>query len=58
LALGGPFQVAGPVEEHGRVRYIDGCTDSLLNAPQLRGEPCLNHLHFPRGIDQTLHTTR
>jgi quercetin dioxygenase-like cupin family protein len=45
-----------PLEEKGRLKYIDGCTDSLLvYAPRL-GDPCLNHLHFPAGIDQTFHT--
>lgn len=44
------------VELDGRLQYIDGCTDSLLiYAPRL-GDPCLNHLHFPEGIDQTFHT--
>ena len=52
----GFFQLAGPAEERGRLRYIDGCTDSLLIAPQVRGEPCLNHLHFPPGVEQTFHT--
>ncbi len=56
LASRGLFQLVGPVEERGRLRYIDGCTDSLLIPPQLKGEPCLNHLHFPSGIDQTAHT--
>lgn len=46
----------GPVEACGRLRYIDGCSDSLLIAPVLRGDACLNHLHFPPGIDQTAHT--
>jgi quercetin dioxygenase-like cupin family protein len=50
------FRIAGPVERQGRLRYIDGCTDSLLIPPLLKGEPCLNHLHFPAGIDQTAHT--
>ncbi|WP_437991347.1 cupin domain-containing protein [Sorangium sp. So ce145] len=52
----GFFQIAGPIEASGRLRYIDGCTDSLLIAPQVRGDPCLNHLHFPPRTDQTLHT--
>ena len=50
------FQIGGPIEKFGRLRYIDGCTDSLLIAPWLKGLPCLNHLHFPRRIDQTEHT--
>jgi quercetin dioxygenase-like cupin family protein len=52
----GLFQLTGPVEEVGRLHYIDGCTDSLLIPPQVRGDPCLNHLHFPPGINQTAHT--
>ena len=46
----------GPIEEEGRLKYIDGCTDSLLIPPVLLGYSCLNHLHFPTGIDQTMHT--
>lgn len=52
----GFFQIAGPVEGRGRLRYIDGCTDSLLIPPQMRGEPCLNHLHFPPSVEQTFHS--
>jgi quercetin dioxygenase-like cupin family protein len=44
------------VEEKGRLKYIDGCTDSLLVYPPRLGDPALNHLHFPPGIDQTFHT--
>ncbi len=46
----------GPIEEAGRLRYIDGCSDSLLISPPVKGDPCFNHLHFPEGIDQTSHT--
>lgn len=46
----------GPIEREGRLKYIDGCTDSLLLSPVKLGDPCLNHLHFPAGIDQTQHT--
>jgi quercetin dioxygenase-like cupin family protein len=52
----GLFQVGGPVEPTGRLRYIDGCTDSLLVAPVLKGDPCLNLLAFPGGVNQTPHT--
>lgn len=45
----------GPVETHGRLRYIDQCSDTLLAAPARLGDPCLNLLHFPRGIEQTMH---
>jgi len=46
----------GAIEEKGRLKYIDGCTDSLLISPVKKGDPCLNHLHFPDSIDQTQHT--
>lgn len=46
----------GPIESTGRLKYIDGCTDSLLIPPVKLGDPCLNHLHFPSGIVQTQHT--
>lgn len=48
--------IGGKVEAVGRLRYIDGCTDSLLIPPVKKGDPCLNHLHFPCGIIQTPHT--
>lgn len=51
-----PFMVGGPVEDKGRLRYIDGCTDSLLIPPWRKGEACLNHLHIPAGTEQTMHT--
>jgi quercetin dioxygenase-like cupin family protein len=51
-----PFLMGGPVEARGRLRYIDGCTDSLLIAPWRRGEACLNLLHIPAGVEQTMHT--
>ena len=46
----------GPLEDKGRMLYIDGCTDSLLVAPLRKGDPCLNHLNFPKNITQTKHT--
>jgi quercetin dioxygenase-like cupin family protein len=48
--------VGGPVEPRGRLKYIDGCSDTLLISPPLRGEPCFNLLHFPEDIRQTNHT--
>lgn len=51
-----PFMVGGPIEPRGRLRYIDGCTDSLIIPPWRRGEACLNLLHIPPGIEQTMHT--
>jgi len=52
----GFFQIGGPIEERGRLKYIDGCTDSLLIPPVMLGDPCFNLLHFPPGINQTQHT--
>lgn len=52
----GMFMVGGPVERFGRLRYIDGCTDSLLIPPVRMGDPCFNALFFPPCIDQTPHT--
>lgn len=49
-------QIGGPLESQGRLRYIDGCTDTLLVCPPRLGEPCLNHLHLPPHTDQTAHT--
>lgn len=48
--------IGGVVEDIGRLKYIDGCTDSLLIPPVKKGDPCLNHLHFPKEITQTSHT--
>ena len=48
--------VGGPIESVGRLRYIDGCTDTLLLAPARLGDPCLNALYFPPATDQTPHT--
>jgi hypothetical protein len=56
LAYYGMFTLGGPVEPAGRLRYIDGCTDSLLIPPQMLGDPCLNALYFPAHISQTEHT--
>jgi mannose-6-phosphate isomerase-like protein (cupin superfamily) len=52
----GLFQIGGPIEPRGRLKYIDGCSDTLLVGPPVVGEPCLNHLHMPPGTNQTQHT--
>lgn len=52
----GMDSLGGPVEDWGRLKYIDGCTDSLLVPPVKLGDPCLNALFFPENIDQTAHT--
>lgn len=49
------IDLVGKSEKRGRLSYIDGCTDSLLIMPPRLGDPCLNYLHFPMGIDQTQH---
>lgn len=49
------IDLVGKSEKRGRLSYIDGCTDSLLVMPPRLGDPCLNYLHFPMGIDQTQH---
>ncbi|MEM6954956.1 MAG: cupin domain-containing protein [Myxococcota bacterium] len=52
----GFFQVGGPIEAKGRLRYINGCTDSLLIPPVICGDPCLNFLHLPAHSAQAMHT--
>ena len=56
-ALGskGLRQFGGPAEKTGRLRYVDGCSDTLLLSPPRKGEPCLNHLHIPKGVKQRQH---
>jgi AraC-like ligand binding domain len=56
LRYQGMFNFGGPIEKTGRLRYIDGCTDTLLIPPVFLGDPCLNVLYFPPGICQTPHT--
>jgi len=56
LGYRGLFQVGGPIEDTGRLVYIDGCSDTLLVCPPRLGEPCLNHLHLPPGTCQSAHT--
>ena len=46
----------GPVERLGRLKYIDGCSDSSLIAPPLKGDACLNYLYVPPYVNQTAHT--
>lgn len=46
----------GVLELVGRLAYIDGCSDTLLIAPPVMGDPCLNYLHMPAGTRQSQHT--
>lgn len=52
----GLFTIGGPIETFGRLKYIDGCSSTVLINPLRRGEPCLNFLYVPPGISQTPHT--
>ena len=52
----GLFSLGGPIEEEGRLRYIDGCSDTLLIPPLLMGDACLNFLKIPPHTHQTSHT--
>lgn len=52
----GLFMIGGPVEERGRLNYIDGCTDTLLISPVVQGDACLNLLHIPPNTEQSEHT--
>lgn len=55
LGFLGQNTLGGPLEKSGRLCYIDGCSDSLLIYPPRCGDPSLNLLQFPSGIDQTFH---
>ena len=46
----------GLLENEGRLKYIDGCKDSVLLNPTKMGDPCLNALFMPEGVNQTSHT--
>lgn len=48
--------IGGPLENRGRLKYIDGCSDTLLISPPVKGDPCFNFLKIPPNIDQTFHT--
>lgn len=52
----GMFSLGGAIEPTGRFAYIDGGTNSLLIPPIKLGDPCLNAMYFPPGVNQTLHT--
>lgn len=56
LGYKGMFYIGGAIEKEGRLRYIDGCRDTLLVPPLLKGDACLNALYFPKSITQTPHT--
>jgi len=41
---------------HGDLSYIDGCSNTNVINPPRNGDPCLNYLYFPKGINQSFHT--
>ena len=47
--------IGGPIEETGRLCYIDSCSDSLLVYPPRMGDPSLNLLFFPPKVEQSFH---
>lgn len=51
----GLFSLGGPVENTGRLCYIDNASSTILVHPSRLGEPVLNLLTFPPGIEQTMH---
>ena len=52
----GHFVVGGPIQRgEGLLKYIDGGSTSLLIPPPLKGDPCLNYLHFPPRHKQRRH---
>ena len=56
LAWLGMPMIGGPIEERGRLGYIDGCSSTVLIAPLRVGDPTMNLLYVPPGTDQTAHT--
>jgi mannose-6-phosphate isomerase-like protein (cupin superfamily) len=55
LGFRGQNTTGGPLENIGRLSYIDGCSDSLLVYPPRQGDASLNALYFPENINQTFH---
>lgn len=52
----GIFTIGGPVEQTGRLNYIDGTNTNLIIPPILFGNPCLNILYLDPNLEQTPHT--
>lgn len=51
----GLFTVGGPVEDEGRLCYIDDCSVTQLVPPPRQGDPTLQFLCFPAGVNQQKH---
>lgn len=56
IGFRGQNVIGGPLEEKGRLSYIDGCSDTMLVYPPRFGDPSLNQLFFPKHTSQTYHT--
>jgi len=52
----GMNQFGGPLENEGRFRYVDGCSNSLLVHPLRKGDPCFHHLHLDPHVKEMPHT--
>lgn len=50
------FTSLGKVGAEGRLNYIDGAKDTVLQSPIRFGMPCINALYIPAGVHQTAHT--
>lgn len=55
FGFNGQNTIGGPIEETGRLCYIDSCSDSLLIYPPRMGDPSLNLLYFPQNVQQSFH---
>lgn len=55
LGYRGMSQFGGPVENTGRLCYIDNCSTSIIISPPRMGDPVFNLLVFPPGTQQTMH---
>ncbi len=51
----GLFSIGGPIEEQGRLCYIDNCSTTQLVPPVRLGDPTLQQLYFPKDVNQTMH---
>jgi len=51
----GMNQFGGPVEDKGRLCYIDNCSTSIIIPPARLGDPVFNLLVFPPNTNQTMH---
>lgn len=52
----GMINFGGPIENFGRLSYIDNCRTTILVHPNKVGDPCLHHLLFPARTQQSAHS--